>query len=108
MTRHFVTGREPLPDLFYFTDDFVATGAITALLAGGIRLPEDVKIASFAVRGCLPVYTRKISAVAIDPVADGRTIADAAISLLRRKKTSDVIPLDLVYFRGETLAPPDA
>lgn len=108
MTRRFVTGREPLPDLFYFTDDFVATGAITALLAGGIRLPEDVKIASFAVRGCLPVYTRKISAVAIDPVADGRTIADAAISLLRRKKTSDVIPLDLVYFRGETLAPPDA
>jgi len=105
ITRRFVTGREPLPDLFYFTDDFVANGAITALLAGGVRLPEDVKIVSYAVRGCLPVYTKTIATLAIDPVADGKAIADRAISLLQKKKTPDVIPLEIVYIRGETLIP---
>ena len=103
MTRRFVIGREPLPDLFYFTDDFVATGAITALLAGGIRLPRDVKIVSYAVRGCQPVYTRPMSVIAIDPVADGIAIADQAIAILQKKQSTGTIPLNLVYTRGETL-----
>lgn len=103
ITRRFISGREPLPDLFYFTDDFVATGGITALLAGGIRLPKDVKIVSYAVKGFQPVFTKQINAVAIDPVADGQAIANAAIAFLQRKTIPKTIPLNLTYVRGETL-----
>ena len=36
-------GRDWLPDVLYLGDDYLATGAVTALLAAGVRIPEDVR-----------------------------------------------------------------
>ena len=65
-------GRAWLPDLLYFTDDHAATSAIITLLSHGVRIPQDVRLASAGNRGlgpAMPVPLTTIEVAAI-PAAD--------------------------------------
>lgn len=57
----------PLPDAFYFTDDYLCAGALAALSDMGIRAPQDVRIATWANKGNVPIYARPLSRIEIDP-----------------------------------------
>ena len=48
--RRISKGRDWLPDLIYFTDDHLATGAFAVLPSHGVRIPEDVKVVSSSPR----------------------------------------------------------
>ncbi|MBO5940469.1 MAG: GntR family transcriptional regulator, partial [Kiritimatiellae bacterium] len=40
-------GRKWLPDVLFFQDDYLAMGALTALQAAGVRIPEDVGVVTW-------------------------------------------------------------
>ncbi len=101
--RRLKSRRPALPDLFFFLDDYVAKGALMALAASGVRIPEDVKALTLANRGNGPVYVRELARVELDPLARGDVIADFVIS---RLKGCDAAPPQLpppVFIAGETL-----
>ena len=99
--ERFSVGR-PLPDLFLFTDDFVAAGALTAAFASGIRIPEDVQVATVTNRGAGPVFTRSLARLEMDPLADAARVADASLLFLGGKPFPSIC-LSPSYVHGETM-----
>lgn len=59
-----------LPDAFYFSDDYLCAGALAALSDAGIRAPKDVRIATWANKGNVPIYARPLSRIELDPWKD--------------------------------------
>lgn len=82
-------GRSWLPDLFIFTDDFVANGALIAMLMEGMSIPEDVKVISLANKGIGPVYPVTLTRVENDPVRHGEQLAEAVVRFLAGRKMRD-------------------
>lgn len=95
--------RKWLPDVIFFKDDFVAAGAMTALLRNGIRIPEDVRVATWANKGLGPVYHRSFTRMEMDPLAHGEKIADWILRYLKSGKPPKNMVVAPVYIRGETL-----
>ena len=48
-------GKAWLPDVLYFSDDYVAMAALLVLVMHGVRIPQDVGIVTWANRGLGPV-----------------------------------------------------
>lgn len=92
----------PLPDLFYFTDDFIAFGALTALLSSGVRVPEDVRVATFSNRGFGPVFPKTLTRLVNDPWANGAKMADYVLARLAGKNVSQENLLACDYVKGES------
>ena len=82
-------GRSWLPDLLVFTDDFVAKGALVAMLMEGVSIPEDVKVISLANKGIGPVYPVTLTRVENDPVRHGEQLAEAVVRFLSGRKMRD-------------------
>lgn len=91
-----------LPDVLVFTDDYLARGGLTALLSLGIRVPEDVRVATFANKGYAPTFPISLACFQADPVGWGETAARSVLAYLR----DGAIPNDLVvgteYICGES------
>ena len=98
-----IIARGCLPDLFLFTDDYLAQGALIALSTSGIRIPEDVKVATIANKGLGPIWPRPLSRFEVDPVAHGRAAAAAILEFLERGNPPQAINLGHVWKKGETL-----
>ena len=88
-------GREWLPDAFVFTDDYLATGAVTALLSFGIRFPDDVRIATLANRGNRPVIPGAFGCFEYDPFMVGDMVAEDVVACLNdeARPSATVIPV---------------
>lgn len=92
-----------LPELYVFTDDYFAAGALTALLNRGLRAPDDFLVVTQANLRLGPVYPRTLARFEMDPSAQGREIAEYLLNFLSRgvfKKTCRPVA---VYRPGETL-----
>lgn len=91
------------PDALYFiSDDYLATGALTALSYAGLKTPEDIRIASWANAGLGPVYPRELSRMEFNPLDAVTVVASAAIAYLK----TGVYPSSVVgpkWFQGETM-----
>ena len=66
----FLKSGNPLPDAFYFSDDYLCAGALAALSDAGIRAPQDVRIATWANHGNVPIYARPLSRIELNPWKD--------------------------------------
>ena len=95
-------GRDWLPDLIYFTDDHLATGAFAVLPSHGIRIPEDVKVVSWANAGYGPVFRTSVARMEMDPLADGDVVASRAIEYLESRRRIDGAFLEPAYVEGAT------
>ena len=95
--------RAALPDLIYFSDDHACTGALAALAAAGVRVPEDVSIATWSNLGNGPVFAKPLARLEIDPEGDAETFAAALLAHL--EGGTDAFPVTLVptFRRGATL-----
>ena len=95
--------RAAMPDLIYFSDDHACTGALAALAAAGVRVPEDVRIATWSNLGNGPVFAKPLARLEIDPEGDAETFAAALLAHLEGRK--DAFPLTLVpaFRKGATL-----
>lgn len=80
-------GREWLPDVFFFNDDYMATGAMTALCVHGVRFPQDVRIATVVNVGNAPVFPGGFDRFEFDQEKCGGMIADAVLAFLSGKGT---------------------
>jgi DNA-binding LacI/PurR family transcriptional regulator len=74
--------RAHLPDVFLFTDDYLASGAIAALYEAGLRIPDDIRVVSFINRGDEPALGVTMARIENDPDAYGETVADYALDIL--------------------------
>lgn len=95
-------GRGWLPDLILFTDDYVAAGALPALLMAGVRIPEDVRIVSLSNRGLGPVYPMTLTRMENDGARQGEAFADAVVAFLEHRKCRNPLGVGLVYVQGES------
>lgn len=94
----------PRPDrLYFFTDDYLARGALAAMAEARIAAPEDVRIATWANAGLAPIYHRELSRLEIDPAAAGAAAADAALAYLQTGKYPQNISVCSTWVKGETL-----
>jgi len=94
--------RSALPDIFLFVDDFVSQGALFALQASGVRIPEDVKIVMLANRGCGLTWPVPLTRLEMDPVEHGRAMANAITSYLETGRIPSGISLGSAWKQGET------
>lgn len=93
-------GREWLPDAFVFTDDYLATGAVAALLEAGLRFPKDVRLATLVNRGNHPVIPGAFGCFEFDPFMAGEMVADAILAWLRREVRPSVVAIP-VHWKEE-------
>ena len=96
------TGRRWLPDLLFFRDDHLTTGALPALLAAGIRIPEDVRVVTWANRGLGPAFVKPFTRMEFDVVAVGETMARYVLEYLHTGTFPAGVVVGTVYKRGET------
>lgn len=96
-------GRAWLPDLLFFADDdFLAAGCLMALLAEGVKVPEDVCVVTLANKGVGPVFTKPLARLEVDPGGYGRSLADFAYDILNGKKPPRKMETLTTYVPGET------
>ena len=88
---------------YFFADDYLAEGALTALGYAGLHTPEDVRIATFANRGLGPDYPVPLSRMEFDPVRAGETVADTITTYLKTGEFSTGVAVGPTWVKGETL-----
>ena len=91
-----------LPDLVYFSDDYLARGGLWALSDMGLDAPEDVKVVTFCNHGFPPAYRRTISRIENNPAKNGEKIAKAIIRYLESGIMPRRILYETKYIDGET------
>ena len=91
-----------LRDLFIFTDDYLARGALVALLALGIRIPQDVRVATLSNKGNAPTFPVSLTRSEIDPVRCGEAAARCVLSYLTDGCLPDDDIVNYDYIKGES------
>jgi DNA-binding LacI/PurR family transcriptional regulator len=76
---------KPLPDAFYFSDDYLCAGALATLSDVGIRAPQDVRIVTWANHGNAPIYARELSRIELNPWKDAEDTYAFCRSILSGK-----------------------
>ena len=94
-------GREWLPDAFVFTDDYLATGAVAALLEAGVHFPKDVRIATLANRGNHPMIPGAFGCFEFDPFMAGEMVADAMLAWFRHEVRPQVVTIPVRWVAGD-------
>ena len=89
------------PDAIFFYDDYLAAGGLISLAATGLRVPEDICVATLANKGLGPVWFKPLTRLEYDPFENARLIGDYVLKLLAGKKAT-VPPLQLKFIEGRT------
>ena len=73
------------------------------MLENGIRIPEDVKIITFANCGFGPVFTKSFARIEVDMRKRGKAIADGLVTWFRTGAFPDISDMGgPVYVPGDT------
>ena len=96
-------GKKGLPPFIFFDDDHLATGALFALGAAGVRFPDDMRFATIANRDYGPTYIQPLSRVEFDNAATGKALADAVLAYLRTGVFPHGVVVGPKWIKGETL-----
>lgn len=89
--------------IYFFADDYIASGALLALADAGLKAPRDIRIATWANAGLGPVYVREVSRMEFDPAVAGETLATAAIKYLKTGVYPSGNGVGPKWIAGETL-----
>ena len=95
-------GRSWLPDLLYFSEDHAASGALTAMLAAGVRVPNDVRVVTMSNWGLGPVFPVSLTRLEMNPFEHGDALAQMALDYLRHKKPQGRRTVPLKYIEGDS------
>ena len=94
--------RDWLPDVILFLDDYLATGALSALAYAGVKVPEDVRFVTFANRGDEPAFPVAPTLIRLDNGRRGRLFAEAVAAYQRTGKWPKLRPVAAEYVPGDT------
>ena len=87
--RRFAPGKAR-PDLVIFTDDHVAFGGLLALALRGVKVPGDTSVITLSNRGAASVWPQSLARIEIDPLADGKALADYAVAKIEGHPAQEV------------------
>ena len=102
LRRFAAKGHGWLPDLFYFTEDHVASGALTAMLQEGVCIPEDVRVVTMSNWGLGPVFPVSLTRLEMNPYTHGEALAQMALDYLTRKEPQGRRIVPLQYIEGDS------
>ena len=94
--------RHSLPDLIFISDDQIARGVLTELLAWGVRVPEETQVVTLSNRGFGVLWPTSITRLEMDPKEHGMAVAKASIAFLETGSFSANLLLGSVWKRGKT------
>ena len=89
--------------VYLFFDDYLMRGALTAILEAGLRIPDDIRLATWANRGLGPVFSRPFSRMEMNPLEAGRNVADALLAHLRGGAFPPNVVIGPEWIEGETI-----
>lgn len=95
-------GGKALPDLVYFTDDYLAAGALISFARHGISFPEDVRFVSLATKGFEPVWWQEVTRIEWDWSVQGAALAHRVADLLESRAQDISGKISPEYIAGET------
>lgn len=94
--------------VYFFSDDYLASGALFALADSGLSAPRDLRVATWFNKGLGIAYSRELSRMEFDPVEVGAAVAEAVTTYFKSGAypSGTIVPH---WFPGETLgaAAPD-
>ncbi|MBQ3345311.1 MAG: GntR family transcriptional regulator [Kiritimatiellae bacterium] len=102
LRRFELKGRSWLPDLLYFSEDHAASGALTAMLAAGVRVPDDVRVVTMSNWGLGPVFPVSLTRLEMNPFEHGDALAELALDYLKHKKPQGRRTVPLKYIEGDS------
>ncbi len=88
---------------YFFADDYIARGAITAMLAAGLTSPSDMRFASWANTGLGPAFIREISRMEMSPSSAGAIATEAVLEYLAKGRFPQGRAIVPRWRDGETL-----
>ena len=89
--------------VFFIADDYLASGALLALSYAGLKVPEDVRLATFAVAGLGPDYHRLLSRMELDASKAGEAVAAAILEFLKTGEFRSGVAVGPKWIDGETM-----
>lgn len=95
-------GKSALPDLVYFTDDYLASGALISFARRGVRFPRDVCFVSLSTKGFEPVWWQDVTRIEWDWFKQGKALAKRVVELLEGRTASADSAISPEYITGET------
>ena len=97
-------GRSWLPEVLCLCDDYRAGGVIAALLAAGIRIPEDVRMVVWTNRGsgCGPAFVKPLTRLELDCIGYGAKVAECTLHYLQTGAFQTNATVGPEYVRGDT------
>ena len=96
-------GKSALPDLVYFTDDYLASGALISFARHGIRFPQDVRFVSLATKGFEPIWWQDVTRIEWDWFKQGEELSKRIVEFLERRVENMDCTISPEYIAGETL-----
>lgn len=94
--------RGSLCDLIFFSDDYLALGAVPILLERGMRIPEDVKVVSQSNSGFGPVFPKTLAQIRFDFRDYASEIVHELIDWFKSGRFASDYKIVPRYVRGET------
>jgi len=89
-------------DAVVFNDDYLAAGALSAFDRHGVRIPEDVRLATLSNCGLGPVHFRPLTRIEIDPIRHGIEIAENLLKILDGEDAPQKMNLEMTFKEGKT------
>ena len=89
-------------DAVVFNDDYLTAGALSAFERHGVRVPEDIRLATTSNRGLGPVHYRILTRIEVDPVRHGQEIAENLLKMLDGKTCTPEMSIETTFEEGET------
>ena len=96
-------GASVLPDLLYFSDDYVCQGALLALARHGIEAPRDVKVVTWSNCGNGPYYFKPLARVELAPQEQAQRLAGRLLPYLADRTLIGELTLETMFETGETI-----
>ena len=94
------SGKTWFPDVFYFTDDFACYGAMTAMLTCGVRVPDDVRVATSAHCGSIRAFKVSLTRFEWDAARVADMVTETLLSYLRTGIFADDTVIGPVFRTG--------
>ncbi len=89
--------------VYFFGDDYLASGALAALSFAGLRAPDHFRFATWSNRGSEPAYPRELARMVMDPAGAGAAVADAVLAYLKTGVYPSGVVVGPTWISGETM-----
>ena len=88
------------PDLIFFLDDYVALGALSAMIEKGVKMPDDVRVIACTNVGHALPFGNRFARIEFDLVRAGGEIGGFALERLHDRRNRTVVELELGEYAG--------